>query len=184
MALVDWIWNRTAAIASPTVFLALFVLSLIFIFVLFPLTKRHFKEVETFDANPWGFSSGEAPGILAKFNSDQLRHYLNQERFTDLLFPVVYGIGFAVAMVLLVNFTGAPRWLILLPYAAALADWCENFSIICMIGKHQKGQALGVFATVGSIASRLKHSLLAATVLVLIGLGAWALWNRFTAAKP
>lgn len=184
MALVDWLWNRTAAIASPTVFLGLFVLSLIFLFVLFPLTKRHFKGVETFDANPWGFSPAEAPGILGKFNSEQLRAYLNQERFTDLAFPIVYGIGFAVAMVLLVNFTGAPRWLILLPYAAALADWFENASIICMIGRHQKGQPLGIYATMGSIASRFKHSLLAATVLVLIGLGAWALWNRFTAPKP
>jgi hypothetical protein len=179
MALVDWMWNRTAAIASPIVFLGLFVLCLIFIFVLFPITKRHFKEIETFDANPWGFSAGEAPTIMSKFSGEQLRHYLNQERFTDLAFPIVYGIGFAVAMVLLVNFTGAPRWLVLLPYIAALADWCENASVICMIGRHQKGQPLGVFAQVGSIASRLKHGFLAATVIVLIGLGAWALWGRF-----
>jgi hypothetical protein len=179
MSLVDWIWNRTAAIASPLVFAVLFVVALIFIFVLFPLTNRHWKGKTTFDSDRWGFAPSDAPRILGQFTNEQLRIYRKQELMTDLLFPIVYGVGFAVAMVLLVNITGAPRWLVLLPYGAAIADFFENFSVVCMIDRHLKGQTPGAFAVVGSIASRLKHGLLTVTILVLIGLGAWGVWRKY-----
>lgn len=177
--LADWFWDCTAAISSPVVFLGFFVLALIFMYGFFPLTKRHYPNIPTFDGNPWGFSAGEAPAIIGRFDERQLRVYRNQERFTDLVFPLVYGIGFAVAMVLLVRITGAPKWLVLLPYGAALADYLENFSIIGMIGRQLQGRPLGAFAHVGSVASRFKHALLALTILLLIGLGAWALWEKY-----
>lgn len=183
MALVDWMWNRTASIASPLMFAVFFIVSLIFMFVLFPLTKRHYPTATTFDADRWGFGPGEAPRILAQFTPEQLRVYRKQELMTDLLFPLVYGIGFAIAMVLLTRITGAPRWLILLPYGAALADYFENFSVVGMIGRHLEGKPLGAYAVVGSIASRFKHGLLAVTVLVLIALGGYALFQRYGAGR-
>jgi hypothetical protein len=82
-------------------------------------------------------------------------------------------------MVLLVRYVGAPRWLVLLPFAAALADYVENLSVVSMIGRRLAGRELGPIAGVGSAASRLKHFLLLITVLVLLGLAACGVWRRF-----
>lgn len=177
--MTDWIWGQISAFASLGVFAGFFVVSLIFIFVLFPLTKRHYKDITTLDGNPWGFTVADANATLAQMNEQQLRIYRKQELLTDLLFPLVYGLGFAVAMVLLARYTGAPRWLVLLPLAAALADYVENLSVVTMIGSRLANRDLGPIASVGSVASRLKHFLLLITVLVLLGLCGWGVWRRY-----
>lgn len=41
-------------------------------------------------------------------------------------------------MVLLARYVGAPRWLVLLPLAAALADDVENLSVVSMIGRKRR----------------------------------------------
>jgi hypothetical protein len=177
--MTDWVWGQISAFASLGVFAGFFVLSLIFLFVLFPLTNRHYKSITTLDANPWGFTVADANATLARMSEQQLRVYRMQELLTDLIFPLVYGLGFAVAMVLLVRYVGAPRWLVLLPLAAALADWVENLSVVSMIGRRLAGHELGPIAGIGSVASRLKHFLLLITVLVLLGLAACGVWRRF-----
>lgn len=177
--MIDWVWGQISAFASLGVFAGFFVLSLIFIFVLFPLTGRHYKGITTLDGNPWGFTVEDAKETLGKMSEQQLRVYRMQELLTDLLFPLVYGLGFAVAMVLLARYVGAPRWLVLLPLAAALADYVENLSVVTMIGRRLAGRELGAIAGVGSVASRFKHFLLLITVLVLLGLAAWGVWRRF-----
>ena len=179
--MIDWVWGQISAFASLGVFAGFFVLSLIFIVGLFPLTKRYYKDIMTLDGNPWGFTVADANATLARMNEQQLRVYRMQELLTDLIFPVVYGLGFAVAMVLLARYVGAPRWLVLLPLAAALADWVENISVVSMIGNRLAGRELGPMAGVGSIASRIKHFLLLITVLVLLGLAAWGMWRRYFA---
>ncbi|MEO8380346.1 MAG: hypothetical protein ABI779_11835 [Acidobacteriota bacterium] len=175
--MTNWVWGQISAFASLGVFAGFFVLSLIFIFVLFPLTSRYYKDITTLDGNAWGFTVANA--TLARMNEQQLRVYRIQELLTDLVFPLVYGLGFAVAMVLLARYVGAPRWLVLLPLAAALADYVENLSVVLMIGRRLAGRELGPIAGVGSVASRLKHSLLLITVLVLVGLSACGVWRRF-----
>jgi hypothetical protein len=178
--MTNWVWGQISAFASLGVFAGFFVLSLIFIFVLFPLTKRHYKDITTLDGNPWGFTVADANATLGRMTEQQLRVYRTQELLTDLLFPLVYGLGFAVAMVLLARYAGAPRWLVFLPLAAALADYVENLSVVSMIGRRLAGRDdLGPMAGVGSVASRLKHFLLLITVLVLLGLCAWGVWRRF-----
>lgn len=179
--MADPIWRLIAPYATLPVFAGFFVLSLIFIFVLFPMTKRHYPAgTVTLDANSWGFTPADAQELLGtKLNADQLRTYRRQELYTDMVFPLVYGLGFAIAMVMLARYTGAPRWLILLPIAAAIADYIENMSVVVMIGRQLRGQPLGGIATVGSIASRFKHFLLLATVLTLLVLCGMALWRRF-----
>jgi hypothetical protein len=178
--MADWVWGTISAFASLPVFAGFVVVSLIFIFVLFPLTKRAYPKIRTLDADPWGFSVRDADYTLGLMDETQLKAYRKQELFTDMLFPAVYGIGFAVAMVLLARYTGAPRWLVLLPIIVMLADYVENFSILSMIGNRLRGQAIGGAAPVGSVASRIKHFLLAATLLVLLGLCAYAVWRRFS----
>ena len=178
--MADWVWRTIAGYASLPVFAGFFVVSLIFIFVLFPLTKRHYKGIVTLDGNPWGFSVADAEQLLGRdMTADQLRVYRKQELVTDMLFPLVYGIGFAIAMVMLARYVGAPRWLVFLPLVAALADYVENISVAVMIGRKLRGQDLGPIASIGSVASRFKHFLLAATVAALLGLCAWALWRRY-----
>jgi hypothetical protein len=177
--MVDWVWGQVASFASLSVFAGFFVVSLLFLFVLFPLTKRHYKGIRTLDADPWGFSVRDAEYTLGLMNEQQLRTYRKQELFTDMLFPLVYGLGFAVAMVLLARYVGAPRWLVLLPLVAALADYVENLSVVSMIGRRLRGEPLGPMASVGSVASRIKHFLVVGTVLVLLALCAWGVWRRF-----
>jgi hypothetical protein len=182
--MINWIWGQISAFASLGVFAGFFVLSLIFIYGLFPLTNRYYKDIITLDRNRWGFTVADANATLAKMNEQQLRVYRMQELLTDLIFPLVYGLGFAVAMVLLARYVGAPRWLVLLPLAAALADYGENLSVVSMIGRRLAGRELGPMAGVGSVASRLKHFLLLITILVLLALSAWGVWRRFFDSTP
>ena len=177
--MADWVWRQLAEYATLPVFAGFFVVSLIFIFVLFPLTKRHFSGITTLDGNPWGFTVADANDTLGRMDEHQLRTYRKQELYTDMVFPLVYGIGFALATVMLVRYIGGPRWLIFLPLAAALADYLENISVAVMIGRKLGGQELGPMASIGSVASRFKHFLLLATVLVLVGAGVMALWRRY-----
>ena len=177
--MTNWVWGQISAFASLGVFAGFFVLSLIFLYVLFPLTNRHYKDITTLDKNPWGFTVADANETLEGMSERQLRVYRMQELLTDLLFPLVYGLGFAVAMVLLARYVGAPHWLVLLPLAAALADYVENLSVVTMIGRKLAGRELGSIAGVGSVASRLKHFLVLITVLVLLGLCALVVWRRF-----
>jgi hypothetical protein len=179
--MADWVWRTISPYATLQVFAGFFVLSLIFLFGLFPLTKRRYPAgTVTLDANPWGFTPADAQELLGtKLNAEQLRTYRRQELYTDMLFPLIYGLGFALAMVMLARYVGAPRWLIFLPLVAALADWIENLSVVSMIGRQLRGQPLGAAATIGSIASRFKHFLLLATILTLFVLGGMALWRRF-----
>ena len=179
--MADWVWAHIAPYATLPVFAGFFVVSLLFLLVLFPLTRRHFKGIVTLDGNPWGFSVADAEQLLGKdMTPDQLKAYRQQEMLTDMIFPLVYGFGFAIAMVMLARYNGAPRWLIFLPLAAALADYIENISVTAMIGRKLRGEKdLGPMASIGSVASRFKHFLLLATVLVLLGLCGFALWRRY-----
>lgn len=178
--MTDWVWGQISAFASLGVFAGFFVVSLIFIFVLFPLTNRHYKGITTLDGNLWGFTKADAKATLGSMSEQQLRVYRMQELLTDLIFPLVYGLGFAVAMVLLARYAGAPHWLVLLPLAAALADYVENLSVVTMIGRRLAGrEELGPMAGVGSVASRLKYFLLSLTTLVLLALCVWCVWRRF-----
>ena len=179
--MADPIWRLIAPYATLPVFAGFFVLSLIFIFVLFPMTKRYYPPgTVTLDANKWGFTPADAQELLGtKLNADQLRVYRKQELYTDMLFPLVYGLGFAIAMVMLARYVGAPRWLILLPIIAAIADYIENISVVTMIGRQLNGQPLGAAASIGSVASRFKHFFLVGTVLVLLALCGMALWRRY-----
>ena len=179
--MADQAWRLIAPWATLPVFAGFFVLSLIFIFVLFPMHRKHYPTgTITLDANRWGFTVEDAKELLGRqLNADQLRVYRRQELVTDMLFPLVYGLGFAIAMVMLARYVGAPRWLIFLPILAAIADYIENISVAMMIGRQLEGKELGTVATIGSVASRFKHFLLLATVLTLFALGGMALWRRF-----
>jgi predicted secreted protein len=164
--MTDWVWGQISAFASIGVFAVFFVPWLIFLFVLFPLTKRHHKDITTLDGKPWGFTVADAHATLARMSEQQLRAYRMQELLTDLIFPLVYGLGLAVAMVLLARHVRWPHGLVLLPLAAALADYVENLSVVSTIGRRLAGRELGPIAGVGSIASRLKRFLLLITLFV------------------
>ena len=179
--MADTVWRLMAPWATLPVFAGFFVVSLIFIFVLFPLTKRKYAPgTVTLDGNPWGFSPADAQDLLGtRMDSEQLKTYRRQELMTDMVFPLVYGIGFALAMLMLARYTGAPRWLIFLPLIAMIADYIENMSVVAMIGNQLSGRPLGAAASIGSVASRFKHFLLLATVVTLLVLCGLALWRRF-----
>jgi hypothetical protein len=152
--MIDWLWRRTDAVATWWSFAALLALVIVF-FVLFGRYGAHYPE-KSFDGHRFGVGTADIQRILASFDkAKQLGQYLAQETQLDLVFPAIYGLCFAVLIVLLQP--RGWRWLIVVPYATAFFDYCENVCFIALVlhyrAHHDVSPAL---AAVASIASRLK----------------------------
>jgi len=175
------IWNRIAAIANLWTF-ALFVL-LFFGFNVFffePISKNY-PRGGTLDINRYGFRAEEAPAVLRAFdNAGQLDTYRKQE-YGDLFFPIAYSLMCAVAITGLGKSLRVPHWLVLVPFMAAIGDYVENISILCMINHYSETQTVPrTLATIGSAGSRVKWGFLIASLLIVLVLVAL----RLLSIKP
>lgn len=168
--MIDWLWNRIDAITTWRTFFFL-LLSFLAFNALFYLYSANYP-VSSFDGQKYGVGPADIRRILAKFDeAKQLDRYLAQETQLDLAFPAIYGLLWAVMIVGL-----RPRgwhWLVVLPLAAALFDYCENFTFIALVIGYRKTHAVvQALAVVGSIGSRLKWTFvilsLAAPVVALV----------------
>ena len=154
--MIDWLWMKTAGIASWTTFGVVLVIAIAFN-TLFNRYGRHYpKGLKTFDGRMSGFTPSQVEPILKEFHdSGQLDRYLAQETQLDLIYPLVYSLLFAI----IIAGAGArlPHWFIVAPYAAALFDYCENFTYIALILRYRAEQHVPfALAVVASVASRLK----------------------------
>ena len=154
--MIENLWSRIEAITTWQTF---FVLLLVFLAfnALFYLYSANYP-VKSFDGQKYGVSRSDIGHILAKFaEAKQLDRYFAQETQLDLAFPAIYGLLFAVAIVGI-----RPRgwhWLVVLPLATALFDYCENFTFIALVICYRKTHTVvPALAAIGSIASRLKWS--------------------------
>lgn len=156
--MIDWLWRRIDAITTWPAFVVLLLLFSIFL-VLFNRYGAHYPR-PSFDGQRFGISPSDVEPILRDFDkAGQLDRYFAQETQLDLLFPAIYGLLFAVAIVGL-----RPRgwrWLVVIPIATALFDYCENFSFITLVLMYRKTHAVApALAVVASIFSRLKWVLI------------------------
>jgi hypothetical protein len=171
---MDVIWSAIERIASGWVVLILWVIVIVYYWYFF---ARNNFGVKTFDARWEGFGPRRVPKILADFTDDNLLLYRRQASTVDMLFPVLYSIAGAAAMVF---FGLSPRfqWLILLPFAMAVCDYIENWSVIRVIDAFRAKQDLGSWPAVLVVAQRLKFLFFGATFAVLIVLGAMWAWRE------
>lgn len=152
--MIDWLWQKIAAIAGWPAFVVILAIGIVFN-VLFKRYGSHYPEA-TFDGRACGFRPSEVAAILKKFSdAGQLDRYFAQETQLDLIFPLVYSLLFAVIIVGVGS--RLPHWVVAIPFAAALFDYCENFTYIALIVRYRATQTVPpALAVIGAVASRLK----------------------------
>ena len=171
--MIDSLWRKTERIATWNGFWVLLIYVIVFT-VLFQFFGIGYPE-STFDGHKYGVNPDDIARILRNFDAHQrLEQYLRQETALDLLYPAIYGLFFAVVIVRL-----RPKgWhgLVLVPYAAAFFDYCENISFITLVLCYQSCHAVPAgLAVVASVFSHLKW----ACLLLLIPALLLALARRF-----
>jgi hypothetical protein len=156
-------------------FLVLFAIATWFSLVLFPRQAEHYPG-PTIDGTQFGVTPQEAKDIVQKFaDAGQDDEYLEQEIQLDLVFPVVYSLMLAVAIIGLGRPFPVARWLVLLPFLAALGDYLENLSAIVMLGSVRDGKAIpDAWAWGAAIGSRWKWGSLIASLLAIV----YVAWRR------
>lgn len=164
--MVDWLWRKTERIATGNGFWVLLIYFIVFT-VLFQFFGIGYPE-STFDGHTYGVSPDDIARILKNFDAHQrLDQYLRQETALDLLYPAIYGLFFAVAIVRL-----RPKgwhWLVAIPYAAAIFDYCENVQFIALVLCYRAGHAVSpALAITASIASHLKWAFLVLLIPALL----------------
>ena len=164
---VDSIWDVVGRIDSRWTIIVLLAAFLIFWLGFFRKNVKSYLPARTFDGRTEGFWPSQVESILKEFNPTQLQTYLNQARGIDMVFPLIYSILAAVII-----HHAAPyltmRWLILLPFGAALADYVENISVITLIGRFRAGAKFGVWPVILVIAQRAKFLLLGASLVIVL----------------
>lgn len=164
--MLDWLWETSERITNWLTFGVLLLLFIVFL-VLFQNYAAHYPE-KSFDGHRYGVSPTDIQRILKNFDEHrQLDQYLAQETQLDLAFPAIYGLLFAVAIVGIHPKTW--HWLVAIPYATALFDYCENAAFIALVlhyrAAHDVPHAL---AAVASIASRLKWGFVSLSFAALV----------------
>jgi hypothetical protein len=181
--LVDWIY----AAARPWVAYVLLGVALVFTFVLFPMKHKKYppcykdasgKETafKTFDGS-WWYTPAEARAKLEALGAEGRAVYRSQEIQLDLIFPLVYCFLLAFGFALLAPGTHLPRWIVIVPFIAALADYGEDFSALAMIARFEKGTAIDSIALIGSLFTLTKQVLAYGSFIVVAAL-AIAAWLR------
>lgn len=170
--LVDQVWAAVGLMANKWALVALVAIVVVIWVGYFERQKKRFAPLRTFDARAEGFRISEVRDILGQFQTaGHLPAYLNQARGMDLIFPIFYSLLGAVAIYLAApRLSATLRWVILLPFAAALFDWIENACIIALIGRYRRdaNADLGVWPTLLFIAQRAKFLFFGAVLVVLV----------------
>lgn len=153
-AMLERLWKTTERIATWNAFWVLLIYLILFT-VLFQFFGAHYPEA-SFDGHRGGLNAADVGPILNDFDAhQQLDRYLTQGTVLDLFYPAIYGLFFAVAIVRI-----RPKgwhWLVAIPYAAALFDYCENATFIALVLCYRAGHAVSpALAAAASVASHLK----------------------------
>ncbi|HKR66653.1 MAG TPA: hypothetical protein VJZ00_23200 [Thermoanaerobaculia bacterium] len=147
------IWNRIAPFANLRTFLVLFALTLGF-FTYFALTNPKMDALRR-------------PPYFDRPN-DKLAEFLRPE-LVDLVFPVVYSMMFAVAIVGLGKSLRVSHEFLLLPLFAWIADWTENGCTIAMICQQMRTQRVSpTLAAILAAATPVKFAMFFGSCAVVI----------------
>jgi hypothetical protein len=172
--MTQWVWDRIAAIANWWTFVILLALIVAFQYLAFKPFLSHYQingqQLQTFDGRMWGFAPGDVEGILGQFKQiGRLGTYALQESTADLVFPIVYGLAFCVAIVLLGGRTAETRCLLVVPILNVVADYIENFNGIAMALTYRASEHVPKALTIiAALASRVKWGLSFAGLAIII----------------
>lgn len=129
------------------------------------------KPIKTFDSRCW-YTSDEARDLLETMGDSGRRFYAKTEVSLDLLFPLVYGSWFTIAIFRLY---GDPGYLLLVPLITVIADLLENFSAAYMAWTYKGSVSPIVWAATRFTAIK-RSGFIMSGVLVVAGIAIW-LWR-------
>lgn len=178
--MIERLWSAIARIANGWVFLALLI---VYVLCSYGFNRFHdvYKPAQGLDARGF-YAPSAVPDILGEFGSN-IGVYLRQESTLDLAFPIVYSLLFSVGIVWLGR-KSAPHWLVALPFATALFDYCENACAIAMILRYRKTHDVSMaVAWIASLVTPVKTVLFVASSLIVVVLVVIRVY-RYSAAVP
>ena len=168
--MTQWLWSRIEPIARWWTFIGLFVLIVLFQQLAFKRFLAHYQRIQTFDGRMWGFAPSDVEGILAQFKGiGRLGTYALQESTADLVFPLVYGLTFCVAIAGLGRRLADGPALLVLPIATVISDYTENFNAIAMALIYRgTGHVPAALTWIAAVASRMKWGMTSASIIVVV----------------
>lgn len=176
--MIERLWSAIARIANGWVFLALLIVYVLCSYG-FNLFHDAYKPAQGLDARGY-YAPSDVPSILGEFGP-KIDIYLRQESTLDLAFPIVYSLLFSVGIVWLGK-KSTPHWLVALPFAAALLDYCENACAITMILRYRKTHDVAMaVAWIASFVTPIKTVLFIGSGVALIVLAAMKLCRYYSA---
>ncbi|MDX1942206.1 MAG: hypothetical protein SFU99_16700 [Saprospiraceae bacterium] len=133
------------------------------------------------------YSTDRAYEILSAYNAEALNYYKNIELSVDIIYPIIYGLAFALTIAFLwtriLPNKNWVRWLPLIPLKGMLFDFAENIGIIFIINQ-LPARANGL-TSVTAIFSLLKWSLdFLAIGLILVGFVVWIRKSKLRKTSP
>ena len=158
-------------IATVRVLVVLTLLTILFPIVVFPATGL--GDVIPLDLY-LSYSPGQAYEYLGGLGDNGRIAYARVELTTDLVFPVVYSLGLAVALRMVARKllpSSRLQPMCLFPLLIVIADWCENLSLAIVI--HAFPDRLDVIVNVASLFTSLKWTLIILVVMTLFITGAF-----------
>ena len=158
-------------VATVRMLVVLTLLSILFPIVVFPATGL--GDVMPLDLY-LSYSPGQAYEYLGALGDNGRIAYARMELTTDLVFPVVYSLGLAVALRLVarkLHSSSRLQPLCLFPMLIVIADWCENLSLAGVI--HDFPVRHDVIVNVASFFTSLKWTLIILVVMTLFITGAF-----------
>lgn len=121
-----------------------------------------YGDVMTFDGKGF-FSPKSVPEMLKKL-APHRDMYLEQEKTVDMVFPMIYGAMFALAISALAPGARMPWQLALIPVITVAFDYVENMSAVVLLGRNPDDP--GMLAYVISVASAVKTTLFFGSALL------------------
>ena len=161
----DWIRPRLERLATRRVVIPT-VLAALLCVAGFQWRDARLGGLELLDTRQWYTPEQAAAlfGALDRLDPSARAVYAWTEVSIDLIFPVAYGLLFAL---LLLRVFGERRWFYLLPIAGAAADVLENLSIALLASTYDRAPTS--WTTLAAAFTLLKSGLILATLAAAVG---------------
>jgi len=151
-------------------FLLSMAIYLVMLLVTIPRIMSISGGMKILDMMPAGYDAPYVNELFEKLGDAGRKAYLTQQIPLDLIYPALYGIGFCLVLAWFLKRMGKLGcnliYFCLLPVAAGIFDYCENFGIITMLQAYPEIPASLVSVT--NLFSILKSSLTSVYFIVLI----------------
>ena len=118
-------------------FLLASAIYLVMLTITIPRVMSFSGGMKILDMMPTGYDAAYVNELFTKLGESGRQAYLFGQITFDLVYPALYGIGFCLVLAWLLNRMGKLGgnlvYFCLLPIAAGVFDYCENFGIIAML---------------------------------------------------